>query len=85
MKVSVHPRVYQKRRWIAEDDVVRAAEQPVDSKPRGGSDPPQIVGIGFDTAGRLLEWAAEVRADELLVFHAMEATAKMLKELGIGG
>jgi hypothetical protein len=39
----------------------------------------------MDTAGRLLEFVAvEEQPDEWLVFHAMAATGKVLREVGLG-
>lgn len=49
------------------------------------TDPVQWVGVGMDRKGRLLEFiAVEDEPDGWLVFHAMVATRKVLKEVGLG-
>ena len=49
-----------------------------------GADPPQWAGVGVDDRGRLLEYvAADLGDGNWLVYHAMVATPKILKELGL--
>jgi|GEM_PF-910612 len=48
------------------------------------TDPIQWVGVGTDAQGRLIEYiAVENEPDGWLVFHAMMASTKVLKELGL--
>lgn len=84
MRVRVHPRVSAKRPEITEQDVQIAFEEALRSRSRD-TDPVQWVGVGMDRKGRLLEFiAVEDEPDGWLVFHAMVATRKVLKEVGLG-
>jgi hypothetical protein len=66
--------------------VVTAVESTLRAVPREGTGfPPQWVGVGLDGSGRLLEYVAiNVGIDRWLVFHAMPATTKVLREVGLG-
>lgn len=84
MRVRVHPKVSNKRPEIHDADVITAFESALRSRGRN-TDPIQWVGVGIDSHGRLLEFiAVEDESDGWLVFHAMLATSKVLKELGRG-
>lgn len=73
----------RKRPEITTRDVVSAFEGALKSRARD-TDPIQWVGVGLDTAGRLLEFiAVEDEPDGWLVFHAMPATTNVLKEVGL--
>jgi len=83
MRVLVHPRVTLKRPEISEADVIAAFESALRSRARATA-PVRWVGVGLDGSGRLLEWiAVEQEPDGWLVFHAMPATTKVLKEVGL--
>lgn len=86
MEVHVHPRVWRGHPDLAEEDVVAAFRSTLRSMPREDTGlPPQWVGVGVDQRGRLLQYVAvnEVN-DDWLVFHAMQATSEVLRELGLG-
>lgn len=85
MEVRVHPRVSAQHPGIAGADAIAAFESTLRSAPRAGSGfPPQWLGVGFDSHGRLLQYVAVNSGhDEWLIFHAMEATTKVLRELGL--
>ncbi len=84
MRIWVHPRVTAKRPGIMVEDVVAAFSGTLRRIPRVGTT--QWVGIGIDGRGRLLEYVAvENGADHWMVFHAMPATKKVLRELGLEG
>lgn len=84
LRVRMHPRVSAKRPEITEQDVQTAFEEALRSRGRD-TDPVQWVGVGMDRKGRLLEFiAVEDEPDGWLVFHAMVATRKVLKEVGLG-
>jgi hypothetical protein len=84
MRIRVHPRVTAKRPEIRPEDVKMAVQGALRSRARA-TDPVQWVGVGMDAAGRLLEFVAvEEQPDEWLVFHAMAATGKVLREVGLG-
>ena len=85
MQTQVHPRVTAKRPEITEQDVLAVVVHPLRSRARD-TDPVQWIGAGIDPNGRLLEFIATETDDHtLLVFHAMPATKKTLRELGLGG
>jgi hypothetical protein len=83
VRVVVHERVNRKRPDIKVADVVQAFESALRSRPRS-THPIQWVGVGLDSGGRLLEFiAVENEPDGWFVFHAMPATNKVLKEVGL--
>ena len=83
MRVRVHPRVLQRHPDVTETEVVAAFESTLRSRARD-TDPIQWVGVGVDGRGRLLEYVTvEDEPDGWLVFHAMQATAKVLTEVGL--
>lgn len=85
MEIRVHPRVCANHPEIADEDAIAAFHSTLRSAPRVGSGfPPQWLGVGFDSHGRLLQYLAVNTAhDDWLIFHAMEATTKVLRELGL--
>lgn len=84
MHVEVHPRVQQKRPQIEPADVEAAFRTTVRKVARLDTDPVQWVGVGTDGRGRLLEYVAiETGGDTWLIFHAMAATTKVLRETGL--
>lgn len=83
MRVIVHERVSKRHPEIGADDVVWAFENTLRSRARDTS-PVQWVGVGVDGSGRLLEYVAvEIEPDGWLIFHAMEATGKVMREVGL--
>lgn len=83
MRIHVHPRITNKRPEITAADVEAAIRGALRSRARD-TDPVQWAGVGMDSNGRLLEFiAVEQESDGWLVFHAMTATTKVLKELGL--
>lgn len=81
VRVRVHLRASAKRPEISDSDVIAAFEGALRSRARD-THPVQWLGVGVDRSGRLLEWiAVAVEPEGWLVFHAMAATAKVLKEL----
>lgn len=86
MVVRVHPRVHQKRPWLAEADVADAWEHYWRLQPRFSTEPTRYEAVGFDQRGRLLEMVAiiERRGDQqvYLVFHAQECTPAFLAQMG---
>lgn len=85
VEVRVHPRVNTTHPEIEDEDVVAAFLNTLRSVPRiGTSIPPQWVGVGMDGKGRLLQYvAADEGTDHWLIFHAMPATTKILREVGL--
>lgn len=85
MSIRVHPRVSRTRPEIEDADVVAAFTNSLRAVPREGSGfPPQWVGVGLDSKGRLLQFVAINKGiDEWLIFHAMPATTKVLREVGL--
>ncbi|MBM7502278.1 hypothetical protein JOD52_003118 [Brachybacterium muris] len=83
VRVRVHPRVLRRHSDVTEPEVVAAFESTLRSRARD-TDPIQWVGVGVDGRGRLLEYVAvEDEPDGWLVFYAMQATAKVLTEVGL--
>ncbi|AXE37659.1 hypothetical protein JS278_00466 [Acidipropionibacterium virtanenii] len=84
MRVQVHPRIPCRHPDVTVADVIEAFESTLRSRARD-TRPVQWVGVGTDANGRLLEYiAVENEPDGWLVFHAMPATTKVLKEIGLG-
>lgn len=83
MEVHVHPRVSIKHPEVAFVDVEREFSAALCSRARN-TEPVQWVGAGLDARGGLLEFIAiETGPDRWLVLHAMVATKKVLRELGL--
>lgn len=84
MALEIHPRISAKRPEITEGDVREAFATTLRRVPRIDVEPIQWVGVGIDGKGRLLEWVAvENQTDGWLIFHAMQATTKVLIEVGL--
>ena len=85
MRVRVHPRVSARHPEVTSTDVITAVESTLRAVPRAGTGfPPQWVGVGLDGSGRLLEYVAiNEGIDQWLVFHAMPATTKALRDVGL--
>lgn len=80
----MHPRVAAKWPDLTADVVAAAFEHAMRSRSRLDTDPLQWVGVGLDSAGRLLEWVAvENEPDGWLIFHAAPATEVTLREVGL--
>lgn len=86
MNIQVHPRVSTIRPEIGDADVVAAFTNSLRAVPREGSGfPPQWVGVGLDSKGHLSQFVAiNAGTDEWLIFHAMPATTKVLRDVGLG-
>ena len=70
-------------RRLRSSTLIRAFSAALCSRARN-TEPVQWVGAGLDARGRLLEFIAiETGPDRWLVFHAMVATKKVLRELGL--
>lgn len=77
----MHPRVYERHSDMGEEIVLEAWNNTLRSRPRD-TDPVQWVGVGY-SGGRLVEYIAIENLDaSWLIFHAMKATRKTLKEWG---
>ena len=85
MEVRVHSRVHTVHPDIEDDDAVAAFMNTLRAVPREGTGfPPQWVGVGIDSKGRLLQYVAiNDGLDQWLIFHSMQATAKVLREVGL--
>lgn len=70
---------------VEDVDAVTAFANSLRAVPREGTGfPPQWVGVGLDDNGRLLQFVAiNEGTDEWLIFHAMPATTKVLREVGL--
>lgn len=85
MDIQVHPRVHRIHPEIKDVDAIAAFTATLRSVPREGTGfPPQWVGVGLDGNGRLLQYVAiDEGAERWLIFHAMPATTKVLREVGL--
>ena len=85
MRIWVHPRIMTKHPEITADDVAAAFADTLASR-RRDTDPVQVVGVGIDGKGRLLQYiTVEDAPGAWQVFHAMGVTKGVLRELGLGG
>ncbi|MDR0482597.1 MAG: hypothetical protein LBH13_05495 [Cellulomonadaceae bacterium] len=87
MHVTVLPRVFERHPHITHEDIENAVMGMgyICSQARIGTEPTAYVGAGFDLHGRQLQWIG-VRGQvpgTWLVFHAMELTEKVRRELGM--
>lgn len=82
--VIVHPRVRNRHPDVEEADVIAAWTRLLCMTRRTGGYDDNYMAVGFDLRGRLLEMVAVCDCDDTwIVFHAMPATEKALKELGL--
>lgn len=83
--VSVHGRVHERRPDIAEGDVLAAWGSRICCQARTSLQSPQYLAVGFDRKGRALQMVAayDPKSDRVLIFYAMQVTAKALRELGL--
>jgi hypothetical protein len=71
---------------LSEADVIHAVANAINSQPRLSTEPMQYVGVGPSLSGSTLEWivvALDDVEDGWYVYHAMPATKKVLRELGM--
>lgn len=83
--VIVHERVGRRHPELSNRDVIYAWRHPLKSYRRARTEPTQYAAVGFDPSGRLVEMCA-VYNDDLcayVIYHAMEATPKMMHELSL--
>lgn len=83
-ELIIHPHAY--KHGLMEEDILTAWGDALYSKPRGwGMNGFELVVIGFDAKGRLLELVGAYATDQsVLIYHAMTPpTKKTLRELGI--
>ena len=84
MEIFVHPRIFDRHPEISEEDVLSAWVNFIRMQTRRAPDSEQVVAVGFDKKGRLLEMVAVFNETGYLVYHAMTPpTKKMLAELGL--
>jgi hypothetical protein len=85
MDIAIHPRVREQHPELTDSSVVAAFRSTLRSSNRvRESGPPHIVGVGLDDHGRLLQYvAADCGDDQWLIFHAMLATKKVMREVGL--
>ena len=82
--VEVHPRVNERHPEVADDQARLAWDNAIALVRREGAEDNLYVAVGFDNNGRLLEVVAIKRQDGTwLIFHAMKATIKTLREVGL--
>ena len=82
--VTVHPRVKKRHPEINDEDVVTAWNNFICRTTRVDTFDDNHIAVGFDATGRLLEMVAVQLPDNgWFVFHAMLATTKALRELGL--
>ena len=79
--VVVHSRVMRRHPEVSEADVVAVWRNRISWPYRPGTDPLRYLAIGYDDGDRLLEMCAVFDVDHWVIFHAMPATAKFLREV----
>ncbi len=73
-----------KKHGLSEDEVEAAWRRPVAMRYRNFDMPCYIAAAGADSHGRLIEMIGAEREDGgVNIYHAMELTTKMAKELGL--
>ena len=82
--LQVHPRIHERHPAISEKDVICAWSFPLVSAIRSGAAYDDLVVVGGDGQGRLLELVAVREEDSWLIYHAnTPPTKRVLKELGL--
>ncbi|MCL2530373.1 MAG: hypothetical protein FWE41_08650 [Coriobacteriia bacterium] len=82
--IEVHPNAL--KHSLSEEDVVFAWENFLRKQRREVPDVDQMIAIGFDRRGNLIELVAIDKPYGTLIYHAKSPpTAKMLIELGMAG
>lgn len=85
--LTVHGRVMERHPEISPEDVAHAWTSRVASATRRSKVADEIVAVGFDANGRMLEMVAVEQANgSVLVFHCMTPpSAKTLRETNLTG
>lgn len=83
--ITVHGRIMRRHPEISPQDVGTAWGNRIATAQRRGKHADELVAVGFDAQGRMLEMVAVVQEDGVvLVFHAMTPpSAKTLKETNL--
>lgn len=86
MTVLIHPRVLEKRPWLDAREVISTWAGAARMRPRlGGYEPDQMMALGWDWHGRLIELIAYKgeEDDEWIIFHVAPARKRFLAEMGL--
>lgn len=85
--ITIHGRSMERHPEIAPEDVAHAWAGRIATATRRGRHAEEVVAVGFDANGRMLEMVAVEQADgSALVFHCMTPpSAKTLRETGLTG
>ncbi len=81
--VKILKRVADKHPEMVDKEVLSAWKCRLKTQFRLDGDKPYAVAIGISTKGRLIEIIAFEDDGEMIIFHAMKASRKMMDELGI--
>jgi hypothetical protein len=81
--VKVLGRVTDKRQSLTIKEVMGAWESRIKTQYRLDDDREYMVAIGVSPSGRLLELIAFEDDEDVVIFHAMKATKKILIELNM--
>jgi hypothetical protein len=81
--IRVLERVEDRHPSMTLDEVTGAWKARVKTQYRLDGDKEYLVAVGVSPSGRLLEIVAFEDGDDVVVFHAMKATKKILSELGM--
>ena len=83
--IKVHPRIKERHPDLSKNDIVVAWNNSLRFVGRKKNAFDEVVAIGFDPNGRLIEMVAVVEDDgSWLIFHAMTPPSKnTLNELGL--
>lgn len=84
-QIIVHGRIMERHPELTPDDIAHAWGNRIASGNRLLIDLNQIVAVGFDSRGRMVEMVAVIDSNgETLVFHAMTPpSTKTLKEVNL--
>ena len=77
MPVIVHPRIMERHPAISEEDVLFAWQHAAQTALRTESPNfPEVLSVGCDSRGRLLEMVGTLIVDGWLIYHAMTPPSK---------
>jgi hypothetical protein len=81
--IIVLDRVVNKHPELKPQEVLSAWESRIKTQFRLDDEVEYMVAVGVSQNGKLIEMIAFDDADDIVIFHALKATKKMLTELGM--
>ncbi|XCB29263.1 hypothetical protein RQN30_08395 [Arcanobacterium hippocoleae] len=82
--IRIHKRIQTRHPELSEEEIISAWKHPLAMRYRNYDQPVFVAAAGSGNSGRLIEMLGVIEEnDSILIFHAMELTKKMAKELNL--